>query len=120
MSQGVGATHPILGVQQTFGGMYWSPLDVSGSASYAQGGDAISPQSFGFNSYIWSLVGAADQACKFIAVPRALNSGFTQWQLVWVSLTTATVGGQSQTAGQEAAAGSNLSTFTVRLAAIGQ
>ena len=53
MAQGVGATHPILGVQQTFGGMYWSPLDVSGSARYQTGGDAISPQSFGFSSYIW-------------------------------------------------------------------
>ena len=62
MSQGVGATHPILGVQQTFGGMYWSPLDVSGSASYQTGGDAISPQSFGFNSYIWQLAGGVRRA----------------------------------------------------------
>lgn len=120
MAQGVGATHPIIGVQQTFGGMYWSPLDVSGSASYVQGGDQIDPSSFGFNSYIWSLAGAIDQSGKWQVVPRALNNGFTQWQLVWVSLTTATVGGEAQTAGEEAVAGTDLSTFTVRLAAIGQ
>lgn len=120
MSQGVGATHPITGVQQTFGGMYWSPLDISGSSSYVQGGDAVGPSSFGMNSYIWALAGAIDQSGKWQVVPRALNSGYTQWQLVWISLTTATLGGQSQTAGQEAAAGTNLSTYTVRVAAIGQ
>ena len=63
--------------------MYWSPLDVSGSASYVQGGDAISPQSFGFNSYIWQLTGGVSQSGNYRAEPRALNSGFTQWQLVW-------------------------------------
>jgi|SRR5579885_2337374 hypothetical protein len=120
MAQGVGATHPIIGIQQTFGGMFWSPLDISGSASYVQGGDAVSPQSFGFNSYIWSLTGAVDQSDKWRVEPRALSNGFTQWQLVWISLTTGTVGGQNQTAGMEAAAGTNLSTFTVRVAAIGQ
>lgn len=120
MAQGVGATHPILGLQQTFGGMFWSPLDCAGSSSYVQGGDSVSPQSFGFNSYIHSLVGAVDQSGKWQVKARALNSGFTQWTIVWISLTTAPLGGQSQTAGQEAAAGTNLSTYTVRLAAIGQ
>lgn len=120
MSQGVGATHPITGVQQTFGGMYWSPLDISGSASYVQGGDAVSPSSFGMNSYIWALSGGIDQAGKWRVEQRALNNGYTQWQLVWISLTTATVGGQAQTAGTEAVAGTNLSSFTVRVAAIGQ
>ena len=110
MSQGVGATHPILGVQQTFGGMYWSPLDVSGSASYQTGGDAISPQSFGFNSYIWQLTGGVSQSGNYRAEPRALNSGFTQWQLVWFVVST----------GLQVAANVNLSGETVRLADIGQ
>ena len=110
MSQGVGATHPILGVQQTFGGMYWSPLDVSGSASYVQGGDAISPQSFGFNSYIWSLAGGVSQSGNYRAEPRALNNGFTQWQLVWFVVSS----------GLQVGAAVNLSGETERLAAIGQ
>ena len=110
MAQGVGATHPILGVQQTFGGMYWSPLDVSGSSFYVAGGDAISPQSFGFNSYIWQLTGGVSQSGNYRAEPRALNSGFTQWQLVWFVVAT----------GVEVAGGIDLAGETVRLAAIGQ
>ena len=90
--------------------MYWSPLDIAGSASYVQGGDAISPQSFGFNSYIHQLVGGVSQSGNYVAVPRALNSGFTQWQLVWFVVAT----------GLQVGAAVNLSGETVRLAAIGQ
>jgi hypothetical protein len=110
MAQGVGKTKPIIGLQQTFGGMFWSPLDISGSASYVAGGDSISPQSFGFNSYIHQLVGGVSQSGNYEAVPRALSSGFTQWQLVWKVVAT----------GVPVAAGVNLSGETVRLAAIGQ
>lgn len=110
MAQGVGATHPIIGVQQTFGGMFWSPLDISGSKSYVQGGDAVSPQSFGFNSYIWSLVGAITQSGTYRVEPRALNSGFTQWQLMWFVVAT----------GAQVNAGVDLSGETVRVSAIGQ
>lgn len=109
MAQGVGATHPITGVQQTFGGMFWSPLDISGSASYQTGGDSIDPTSFGFNSYIWQLTGAVSQSGNYYVLPRALNSGFTQWQLVWFTI-----------AGAQVTANTDLSAETVRLAAIGQ
>jgi hypothetical protein len=37
----------------------------------------------------------------------------------WIALKTATYGGQAQTAGSEAVAGTNLSTFCVRLTAVG-
>jgi hypothetical protein len=90
--------------------MYWSPLDVSGSSFYVAGGDAISPQSFGFNSYIWQLVGGVSQSGNYRAEARALNNGFTQWQLVWFVVAT----------GLEVAGGIDLSGETVRLAAIGQ
>lgn len=120
MAQGVGKTKAIIGLNQTFGGLFWAPIDYSGSSSYVQGGDSISPQSFGFNSTIWDLVTSCDQSNKFSVEARPLNNGVTQWQLVWIALVTATVGGQSQTAGTEAAAGTNLSTFTVRLCAHGQ
>jgi len=119
MAQAVGSTKPILGSVDTFGGHYYSPLDYSGPASYVQGGDSISPASFGMYNNIQTLVGSIDQSGKFMAVPRPLANGVTQWQLIWISLTTATVGGQAQTAGTEAATGTNLSTFTVRLSAIG-
>ncbi len=111
MSQGVGATHPISQLTpQTFGGMFWDALDVSGSASYVQGGDTIDPRSFGFNSYIWQLSGGVSQSGNYRAEPRALNNGFTQWQLVWFVVST----------GLQVAAAVNLSGETVRLAAIGQ
>jgi hypothetical protein len=110
MAQGVGKSKPILGLQQTFGGMFWSPLDISGSSSYVAGGDVVSPQSFGFNSYIHELVGGVSQSGNYQAVPRALNSGFTQWQLMWFVVST----------GLQVGAGVNLSGETVRLAAIGQ
>jgi hypothetical protein len=120
MAQGIGTTSQIVGLTQTFGGLGFNVLDYAGSSSYVQGGDSISPSTFGLNSTIWTLIGSMDQSCKFRVEPRALNNGVTQWQLVFVSLTTGTVGGQSQTAGAEAATGTNLSTFKVRLAAIGQ
>jgi hypothetical protein len=120
MAQATGGTHPIIGLNQTFGGLFWDVLDYSGSASYVQGGDSISPPSFGFNNTIWALSGSMDQLNVFEVVGRPLNSGRTQWQLVWKALITGTYGGQSQTAGQEAAAGTNLTGYTVRLAAIGQ
>lgn len=110
MAQGVGATHPITGVQQTFGGMFWSPLDISGSASYVQGGDTLSPPSFGFNSYIWSLTGGVSQSGTYFVIGRALNSGYSQFQLVWYVSST----------GAEVGAGVDLSAETVRVAAIGQ
>lgn len=110
MAQGVGATHPITGVQQTFGGMFWSPLDISGSSFYVAGGDAIDPTSFGFNSYIWSLVGGVSQSGNYRAEPRALTNGFSKWQLVWIVMAT----------GLEVAGGIDLAGETVRVAAIGQ
>ncbi|MFZ3343324.1 MAG: hypothetical protein WA213_20775 [Terriglobales bacterium] len=119
MSQGVGQTHNVLGQVDTFGGHFWSPLDYSGSAAYVQGGDSISPQSFGFNNTIWTLVGGVDQSGTWNVVPRALNNGVTPWQLVWICLDSGSIGGQAQVPGEEAVAGTNLSTYTVRLSAIG-
>jgi hypothetical protein len=109
VAQGVGATHPINGAVDTFGGHFWSPLDYSGSASYVQGGDSISPQSFGLNNTIWTLIGSVSQSGNYEVRPRALNNGVTQWQLVWFVVAT----------GLQVAAAVNLSGETVRLSAIG-
>lgn len=119
MAQATGNTKPILGSVDTFGGHFYSPLDYAGSSVYVQGGDSISPASFGMYNNIQTLIAGIDQSGKWRVFPRALSNGVTQWQLVWISMVTATVGGQAQTAGLEAVAGTNLSTFTVRLSAIG-
>ena len=119
MSQGVGSTHPILGVSDVFGGHYYSPLDYAGSASYVQGGDSIGPQSFGFNSSIQTLIGSVDHSGVARVEPRPLTSGIqTQWQLVWIAMANS-VGGKGQTIGAEIVAGTNLSGLTVRLSGIG-
>ena len=56
------------------------------------------------------LTGGVSQSGNYRAEPRALNSGFTQWQLVWFVMST----------GLQVGAAVNLSGETVRLAAIGQ
>jgi hypothetical protein len=110
MSQGIGATHPILGVSDVFGGHYYSPLDYAGSASYVQGGDSIGATSFGFNSSIQTLIGSVSHSGTYRVDPRPLTSGIqTQWQLVWIVVAT----------GLEVAGAVNLSGETVRLSAIG-
>jgi hypothetical protein len=110
MAQATGSTKQIIGILQTFGGLYWNPLDYTGPLSYVQGGDSIGATSFGFNNTIWALQGSVDQSNAYRVEPRPLNNGVTKWQLVWISMAT----------GLEAAAGANLSAYTVRLSAIGQ
>ena len=119
MSQGVGSSNAVLGWADTFGGKGYAPVDYKGSTSYVQGGDSINPAIFGLQT-ILTLIASADQKAKFQAIPLPVQNGISPWQLMYVSTTTGTVGGQSQTAGTEAAAGTNLSGFTVRLSAIGR
>ncbi len=110
MAQAVGKTKPIIGLNQTFGGLFWAPIDYTGPSSYVVGGDSMSPQSFGFNSTIWELTGSVDQSDTYYVVGRPLNNGVSQWQLVWFVVAT----------GVEGAAAVNLSAYTVRLSAHGQ
>lgn len=119
MAQGVGSVKSIQGYLDTFGGKFYEPADYSGSASYVQGGDLLNPPAFGCNNTILTLIGGIDQSGKWLVVGKAVQNGIGPMQAVWISLTSTTVGGQAQTAGQEAVAGTNLSSFTVRLSAIG-
>jgi hypothetical protein len=119
MPQGVGSATINRFGQDVFGGHLFGAVDYKGSASYVQGGDLIDPHVFGFNNTIVTLIGSVDQTDKFQAVGRPLQNDVTQWQLVWISLTSGSVGGQTQVAGTEAIAATNLSTFIVRLSAIG-
>ncbi len=109
MAQGVGKSSAILPQTDTFGGHGYGVQDYSGSSSYVQGGDTIDPRVFGLVT-IWTLIGGVDQSDTYIAVPRPMSSGVTQWQLVWIVVAT----------GVEVAAGVNLSAYTVRLTAIGK
>lgn len=119
MAQGLGTGNICRFGQDTFGGHLYGAVDYKGPTSYVRGGDTLSHRQFGFFNTIITLTGSMDQTNVFQAVGRPLNNDVTQWQVVWIALTTAPVGGQSQTAGTEVAAGTNLSGFTVRLSAIG-
>ena len=109
MSQGVGSAKQILGSADTFGGHLYGIADYSGPAAYVQGGDTIDPRIFGMPNRVFTLIGSIDQSGAYQAVGRPLNNGYTQWQLVWISLAT----------GEEVGAGTNLSAITVRLSALG-
>jgi hypothetical protein len=110
MAQGVGSAKAVSGAQDTFGGKFYGIADYSGPASYVSGGDAVDPHIFGFPNAILTLIGSEDQSNTYIAVPRPMASGFqVAWQLVWRTAST----------GAEVAPGTNLSTFTVRLSALG-
>lgn len=90
-----------------------------GPASYTQmtfnpvaGGDQVNAQAFGISvlELVWptnSLTG------NFSVVQYRISDKL--WALKWISNVTATVGGQSQTAGSEAAAGTNLSAEYCKL-----
>lgn len=104
-------------------------FDHDGPASYTRivpgttptGADIINASDIGVGGFDNADM-MADSTGRFyaLAVPIAGGGGnaVTQMALVWFSLVTATVGGQSQTAGTEVAAGTNLSAFSVRVQAI--
>jgi hypothetical protein len=91
-----------------------------GPTSYAQvvagvppsGGDPVSASLLGVN-LITFIQFAASYTGNFMVIPIRLADN--KWILKWVSLVTATVGGQAQTAFTEAVAATNLSAETVKL-----
>lgn len=104
-------------------------LDHDGPSSYTRvtvgttptGADIINASDIGVGGFD-NLDGMTDSTGRFyiLAIPIGGGGGnaVTQIMLVWFSLVTATVGGQSQTANTEVAAGTNLSAFSVRVQAI--
>lgn len=110
MAQGVGSSAAVSGGQDVFGGHLFGVVDYKGPASYVQKGDAVDPHAFGFPNNILTLWGSVDQSDTYFVVGLPVQSGVqTAWQLVWMH-----VDGTG-----EVAASTNLSTFTVRLGAIG-
>jgi hypothetical protein len=109
MAQGLGSAKEPKFTHDVFGGKFYNAIDYSGPRSYVQGGDALDPRYFAFPNSIITLIGSADHTNTYWILPRPIQNGSTAWQAVW--MVTAT--------GVEVGAGVNLSTYTVRLSAIG-
>lgn len=108
MAQGVGTATQSKNGKDTFGGHLFGTVDYKGPTSYVQGGDSLDPHTFGFPNTIITVIGSVDQSNTYFVIGRPLQNGYTPYQLVWYNK-----------AGGEVAAGTNLSGFTVKLAAIG-
>lgn len=117
------------GYMAPVGDKYLIHFDHDGPSSYSRvtvgttpsGGDIINASDLGVGGFD-NLDGMTDPTGRFyvLAVPIGGGGGnaVTQVMLIWFSNVTATVGGQSQTANTEVAAGTNLSAFSVRVQAI--
>jgi hypothetical protein len=106
------------------GALQGGKIKWAGPTSYTQvtpgspptGGDQLPASDFGMG-FVSQIIGGITDDCSF-RVEGVLLAGGTKVLLRWTSLRTATLGGQSQTAGAEAAASSDLHTFTINLFAI--
>jgi hypothetical protein len=117
------------GYMAPIGDKYWIHFDHTGPASYTQhvaattptGGDIINASDLGVGGFD-NMDSMMDSTGRFYAIPLPIAGGsgnaVTQMMLIWYSAVTATVGGQAQTAGSEVAAGTNLSSFALRIEAI--
>lgn len=104
-------------------------FDHTGPSSYTQfvastgaGGDVIKAASGGLNRGGFDrMTATVDSTGQIVAYPVFFLGGYgnavPQVSIKYVSLVSATLGGQSQTAGAEVAASTNLSTFSWRFEA---
>lgn len=118
---------PLPGYPMPEGDKYFNVFDHTGPTSYVQfvtpatGGDVLKANGGGLNfGGIDALNLDVDDSGQFAVYPVSNLGGYGNAVpsiiLVWYSLVTATVGGQAQTAGSQVVAGTNLSTFSVRIA----
>jgi hypothetical protein len=103
------------------GARYLVTFDHTGPASYNQTtGDVIKAADLGFGGFEF-VNDCVDTTSQFEGLPEMTNGGYgnaiPSVEVSWWNLTTATIGGQSQTLGTEVTAATNLSTFSVRLQA---
>ncbi len=126
---------PFDGYPDSWGAKRSSVFPHAGPASYTQvtatagtvpvtGGDTVSGPEAGMKYFDLIVGGITDDGAFLVeAIPVTVSTivgGPSQtYKLRWISRVTATVGGQSQTAGAEATAATDLSGETVRLLAIG-
>ena len=76
------------------------------------GGDPVVASQFGVNMITLVLAGGSYDG-RWLVIPVRISDA--KWTLKWISLVTATVGGQIQTAFTEAIAETDLSTTSVKL-----
>jgi hypothetical protein len=111
----VGSAKQTQGFADVFGGRQFNTIDYSGPTAYnntgtpTTSGDTMDPMMFGFKNTIQELFnGSIDQTGAYKVLAQPVNNGITVWRLRWFSV-----------AGTEVANGVNLSTYTVKLSAIG-
>ena len=93
-------------------------FDHTGPASYSQStGDVVNGSDLGVGGFEFPDAGA-DTTNQFQGLwqlsQAGIGNGVPSAILRWYALKTGSIGGQSQTAGTEAAVGTNLSTFSLR------
>jgi len=118
---------PLPGYPMQFGDKTVVKLDRTGPTSYTQftpstgaGGDVFNAQTAGLNWGGFDIIDpVVDTTGQIMCYPVCYQGGngnaVAQYTLRYFSLTTATLGGVSQTAGTEIGATTNLSTFSWRL-----
>lgn len=105
------------GQRDVFGGKQFGSPDYAGPTSYnntgtgSTSGDSISPSQLGFFNIILTPLtsGTLDQSGTYFIRWQPQQNGDTPWKIRWFVVST----------GAEVANGVNLSTFTVKLAALG-
>lgn len=127
---------PLDGYPTSWGSSRASVVPHAGPSSYTQvtvgtapavatGGDTMQAVAAGMKYIDFIGVGVTDTGnFRVEGIPKArsgLNSGqqTTTYTLRWIACRTASIGGQSQTVGTEAAASTDLSGEIVRLLVIG-
>lgn len=98
-----------------------SYTQVGSTGAYSTGGDKINAADLGMGGFDTCEPDATDATGQFIAYAIPLNGGngnaIPSFVLKWYSLVSASVGGQTQVAGAEVTAATNLSTFNLRVKA---
>lgn len=127
----------LLGYPASVGDKQVSVFYHAGPTSYVQvtrsplaNGDTLQAADAGMKYFDKVNNGVTDSGnFEVISIPPAANAKSTTnpngmacktYVLMWISRVTAAVGGQNQTAGTEAVAGTNLSAENVRLESIGR
>jgi hypothetical protein len=131
---------PLADYPSSVGNQMFSVFPHLGPASYTQvsitpgtipatGGDVVYAVEAGFKWFDKLEGGSSDDfAWKVTSFPLTVSNPVSgilagiphkTYGLQWVANKSATIGGQAQTAGQEAVAGTNLSAVCVRLGAFG-
>jgi hypothetical protein len=104
----------------------YTRVTVTAGTVPATAGDTVQAIEAGLKYFDFVAYGVTDDgAFAVIPIPAAKSNATPNgtptktYILQWMALVTATVGGQVQTAGSEAAASTNLSAEIVRLLAVG-